>query len=320
MPLSNSVYYLGIDGGGSRTTAWVGDDRKRTLARATGGPGNPVKVGIDCALRNILEAAHIAQRKARLRGQEFEAICAGIAGAGRPSSDRLLLSKLRSGLRARRYILTTDGLIALECALGQSAGVIVISGTGSIAYGRGPDRQVLRCGGWGSVFDDAGSGYEIARRAVAAALRAIDGRGRPTRLGVTLCRALRITHITQVAGMALRPDEIAALFPSVLRAARAGDPEAKRIIHEAGIALAEMAAAILCRMSKPGNSPRVVCAGGVFRSSLAVRRSFAAHLGQSGAHAKVELLRREPVEGALSLARAADGDLGLVNGGPTCQR
>ncbi|MGH9397676.1 MAG: N-acetylglucosamine kinase [Terriglobia bacterium] len=298
------AYFLGIDGGGSGTASWLADDRNRILARATAGPSNPIKVGIDLAGRHIVEAARLALRKAGFGRIVLDAVCAGVAGAGRPGIDRQLLACLRRGLRARHYILTTDGIIALECALGKSPGIVVISGTGSIAYGRDASQHVFRCGGWGSVFDDPGSGYDIGRRAVAAALRGFDGRGPSTRLNRDICQALKIKEITQVVEKPLAPDDIAALFPAVLRAARRGDPVAKQLCRDAGSGLAEMAAAILKRMGGLADGRRVVCAGGVFKASSSVRRSFAIHLHRSAPGAKITLLRRAPVQGALSLARA----------------
>lgn len=298
------AYVLGIDGGGSGTAAWLSGAGGRILARATAGPSNPVKVGDSLAGQRLVEAAQSALRKAGLHRTTIDAICAGVAGAGRPGIDRRLLAAMRRGIRARRYILTTDGIIALECALERSPGVVVVAGTGSIAYGRDSRRRIFRCGGWGSAFDDFGSGYDIGRRAVAAALHDFDGRGPATQLRRDICRALRIKDITQVVEMSLTPDRVAALFPAVLHAAVAGDALAKQLCREAGRSLAELAATVLKQLDGPPAGRRVVCAGGVFKASSSVRRSFAANLHQTVPGAKITLLRRAPVEGAVALARS----------------
>lgn len=297
-------YFLGIDGGGSGTTVWLAGNQ-RVLSRVTAGPSNPVKIGVDLAARRILQASRLVLQKAGLRGIVLDAVCAGVAGAGGPAIDRQLLLRLKRGLRARRVILTTDGVIALESALGQSAGVVVISGTGSIAYGRGSDGRMIRCGGWGSVFDDSGSGYDIGREAVAAALRAFDGRGPSTRLSRDICRALKIQTIPDIIEIPLALDAVAALFPVVERAARLGDAVAKLLCDEAGKSLAELALAVGRRIGAPGEDLRIACAGGVFRASSRVRRSFAVHLRQAAPCVRISLLRRPPVEGALAMARAA---------------
>lgn len=293
--------FLGIDSGGSGTAAWVADGHGRVLGRARAGPGNPVKIGLRPAAKNILAAAHTALDHAGLRTATLDAVCAGVAGTGRPSIDRSLSALLQRGLRTRRFLLTTDGMIALESALGGSPGVVVISGTGSIAYARSTAGEVLRSGGWGSVFDDEGSGYDIGRSAVHAALAALDGRGPRTRLDGDICRALKLKEITEVVEKPLPPDRIAALLPAVLRAAQHGDATAAGLMEVAAGRLALLVTALLRRFDHP-ELPRVVCAGGVFRASVTLRRRFAEIVHESSPGARISLLRREPVEGALALA------------------
>jgi N-acetylglucosamine kinase-like BadF-type ATPase len=295
---------MGIDGGGSRTAAYVADETGRILARATTGPSNPCKVGLAIAQRNLLASAREAIRRSGLSRRALDGLCAGVAGVDRLSIRRALEAALRRAVTARHYLITTDGIAALESGLGASSGVIVISGTGSIAYGRTEDGRILRCGGWGTVFDDAGSGYDIGRKAIASALRDFDGRGSHTRLGEDLCRALKLRRITEVVGASLPPHRIGALFAVVEGAARAGDPVARRLCQEAGRDLADLARALLERMDALNQNLRVVCAGGVFKSSVRVRRSFARHVRHDAPRIRIALLRREAVEGALALARA----------------
>jgi N-acetylglucosamine kinase-like BadF-type ATPase len=299
---------MGIDGGGSGTTACVADEAGRILSRETMGPSNPCKVGFAAAQQQILTAARGAMRKSGLRQQRLDAICAGIAGVDRLSIRRRLEAGLRQAIPARNYLVTTDGITALEAGLGSASGLIVISGTGSIAYARAGDGRILRCGGWGTVFDDVGSGYDIGRRAIGAALRDFDGRGSPTRLGVALCKAMKLRSITEAVGAALPPHRIAALFPVVESVARDGDAVARKICREAGKGLADLAWALLKRMGALNQNMMVVCAGGVFKSSFRVRRNFAERLREHAPRIRITRLRREAVEGALALARAhADG-------------
>lgn len=298
--------FLGIDGGGSKTTAWVANGRGKILARASGGPANPLKAGMERAASHVLDAARGALREARVgHGMKLEAVCAGIAGAGRPAVRREMLKRLRRGIPARRHILTTDAEIALETALGSAAGVVVIAGTGSAALARDMNGHILRCGGWGSRFSDEGSGYDVARQSIAAALAALDGRAPETRLSGGLCRALKIQSIAGVVALDLTPDALAALFPVTLRAARRGDRVARRLCVEAGANLAGLASALLSRMGPPDGPHRVFCTGGVFASSPEIYRAFARRVRRESPGARIELLRRPPVQGALSLARAS---------------
>jgi N-acetylglucosamine kinase-like BadF-type ATPase len=298
-------YFMGIDGGGSGTTACVADEAERILARAIAGPSNPHKVGVKIAERNVLLSARSALRKAALGGHRLDGLCAAIAGVDRPLMRRKFQNVVRNAIPARHYVVTTDGIAALESGVGGSPGVIVISGTGSIAYARTKDGQILRCGGWGTVFDDAGSGYEIGRKAIAAALRDLDGRGERTRLRARVVRALKLRTIADAVGAGLPPHRIAALFPVVEDAARQGDAVARRLCQEAGRDLAELARALLARLKGYSEQSLVICAGGVFKSSLRVRRSFALHLHRSAPHTQIDLLHREPIEGAIALAKAA---------------
>jgi glucosamine kinase len=294
--------FLGIDGGGTRTTAWLAAER-RIVARAVTGPSNPLKVGFKAAQREILQAARLAFRKARRRSPALEAVCLGLAGVDRPQVHGRLLAWLRRSISARHHLLTSDAAIALRAAIGDSPGIIVVSGTGSIAYGRDARGHVLRSGGWGVPFDDAGSGFDLGRKAIVAALHDYDGRGPYTQLATSVCRTLRLPDITQVVLRNLTPQEIAALFPLVLRAARRRDFVAQRLCEEAGSDLADLAVALLKRLGWMRRVVPVVCAGGVFHGSPRVRRSFTRHLRRQAPHARVLLLRHPPVEGALALAR-----------------
>ncbi len=312
-------YFLGIDGGGTRTTAWLADERGHVLTRTVAGPSNPLKVGFKACERELLRAARaaVAASYARRissavpRGRDrrskkapaLESVCVGLAGVDRPPVFRRVLAWLRKSIPARFHLLTSDAAIALRAAVGDSPGVIVVSGTGSIAYGRDDKERVLRSGGWGVLFDDKGSGYDLGRKAIIAALRDYDGRGPYTQLSGRVCGALELPDITQVVLQPLTPAEIAALFPVVLEAARRRDFVAHQLCEEAGQDLAELALALLNRLGWQRRIVPVVCAGGVFRAGALIRRSFRRHLRKNAPGARVMLLRHPPVEGALALAR-----------------
>jgi N-acetylglucosamine kinase-like BadF-type ATPase len=309
-------YFIGIDGGGSRTTAWLADEEGCILGQSIAGPSNPLKVGIAVAARHLITAARQAMRQARRKPIAVEAVCAGVAGVDRSSLHRSLLSVLRRQIPAKHHLLTIDAVIALQSAVGFSPGIIVISGTGSIAYGRDQQGCTFRCGGWGSTFGDEGSGYDLGRKAVMAALKDFDGRGPHTELNKSICKTLRLKSIDQVVRKALTFSQIAALFPVVLDAAKGGDQVAQRLCREAGQDLAELAWVLLKRLGSRWQSIPVICAGGVFKASSTVRQSFTSHLRRrAGKPIRVSLLERPPVAGALDLARAvAKGKLEVARG------
>jgi N-acetylglucosamine kinase-like BadF-type ATPase len=230
------------------------------------------------------------------------AVCAGLAGVDRPAVSRPLLTWLRKAIPAQHHLLVTDAAVALDAALGTAAGMIVVSGTGSIAYARNHRGATLRAGGWGAAFDDLGSGYDLGRKAIMAALCDFDGRGQHTVLTARICQALKLSDITQIVPKRLDAQQVAALFPLVAEAARQGDRVARGLCAQAGRDLARLALALAPRLGRRGQLP-VVCAGGVFRASPTLRRSFARYLHQRIPSARVRLLQREPVEGALAKAR-----------------
>ena len=306
-------FFLGFDGGGTRTAARLADDEGKLLGRAESGPSNPIKVGLGAAERELLKAYRACLREAGIpsaaarapRPPFLRAVCAGISGGDRRTVQRPLLAWMRRHIPARRYLLTSDAAIALAAAVRDGPGLIVIAGTGSIAFARDEQGTVLRAGGWGAPFDDRGSGYDLGRKAVAAALEAFDGRGAHTLLMERICRRLDLGDITEVISQRLEPQQIAALFPLVMEAAGEGDLVASHLCDDAARDLAHLAIALLKRTGWGRRTTPVVTTGGVFTSSILIRRAFARHLRRFAPQARVELLQRPPVEGALWLARAA---------------
>jgi N-acetylglucosamine kinase len=304
--------FLGIDGGGTRTAAWLADGEGKLLGCAESGPSNPLKVGFRLAEREILNVFRRALREARFpptaarasRPPVVRAVCAGIAGADRRAVHRPLLAWMRRHIPARHHLLTSDAAIALAAAVRNAPGIIVIAGTGSIAFARDDQGKMLRAGGWGVPFDDRGSGYDLGRKAVAAALEAFDRRGPHTLLTERICQHLDLRDITEIISKQLEQQQIAALFPLVMEAAREGDRVARHLCDDAARDLANLAIALLKRAGWTRHATPVVTTGGVFRSSILIRRAFARHLRRFAPRTRVELLERPPVEGALWLARA----------------
>lgn len=317
-------YFLGIDGGGTRTVAWLADGEGQVVARSEGGPSNPLKVGFPAAEREILRVsracwqdAGISPRVVRAAHPRFlQSVCAGIAGVDRPSVHRPLLSWMRQHIPARRYLLTSDAAIALAAAVRDAHGIVVIVGTGSIAFARDEQGKVLRAGGWGIPFDDRGSGYDVGRKAVAAALEAFDGRGTATILMEMICRHLSLRDISEIISRKLEPRQIASLCPLVIEAAGQRDPVARQLCDAAARELANLAVALLKRARWMDCPTPVVTTGGVFQANNLIRRGFARHVRRFAPAAQVEMLQRPPVEGALWLARR----LGHTNPGETTRR
>src|SRR5713101_4544531 len=173
-------YYLGIDGGGTKTRCALADETT-LLATAISGGSNMIRLG-ETHARDALHAA-IRQvcATAKIAPAQIHAICIGAAGADRPeiaakirSILAELISEIAPEIALTKIEVVGDMTIALEAACGAGPGVIAIAGTGSIAYGRDATGHTARAGGWGFAVSDEGSGHWIGRRAISAILSAHD--------------------------------------------------------------------------------------------------------------------------------------------------
>jgi glucosamine kinase len=199
-----------------------------------------------------------------------------------------------------------DMVIALQAAFGRGPGVIVIAGTGSIAYARNAEGQTARAGGWGFAVSDEGSGHWIGRGAVAAALRAWDeDQDSSQRLmeGILKPWGLQSRDQLVLAVNATPPPDFSALFPAVLFLADAGDPIAREVLGHAGVELANLAVIAIRRLFPQASNVPVAMSGGVFRSSSLARQIFYNSLRSQHPAAALNPSVVEPVRGALELAR-----------------
>lgn len=223
---------IGIDGGGSKTHAIVADESGTTIGEAFG-PGSAVKPGeaeksadvIADVVKQALEAAsmtHVAPR----------VLCVGVAGAGREGPRQELWQALMSRDLAGDIVVHTDFGIALDDAFGDGPGVLLIAGTGSVAFGRSPTGTSARCGGWGPVIGDEGSGAWIGRKALSIVSAASDGRESPTALTGAVLTAAEVNEVSELIPWAANADreQIASLARVVFSVADSGDLRANALI------------------------------------------------------------------------------------------
>ena len=166
------LYFLGIDGGGTKTTCAVGDE-SQLLAAATAGPSNIVRVGEGKARESLQQCVRQACVAAGIVPEEVSRTCVGGAGAARPELAEIVRRSLAEILPTPVDVVG-DMQIALEAAFNTGPGVVVNAGTGSFAYGRNGQGRTARAGGWGFAIGDEGSAHWIGRAAVSAVLRAAD--------------------------------------------------------------------------------------------------------------------------------------------------
>jgi N-acetylglucosamine kinase-like BadF-type ATPase len=319
-------YFLGVDGGGSKTTAAIGDE-SRILATAAAGPSNIVRVGEPQARESLHQCVRQACAAAAITPAQIAHTCIGAAGAARPEIAALIRRALAEILPSAIDVVG-DTQIAVEAAFDDGPGVIVIAGTGSIAYGRDAHGATARAGGWGFVISDEGSAHWIGRAAVTAALRANDPavegvHDRAAHPDPPLLSALQkawgtrsLEDFVRAANSTPAPD-FSALFPAVLACAEANDNAAQRVLAQAGSELAQIAVVVIRRLfPKPaqqsGGNPAAADApvplamvGGVFRHAPQVRQVFYNEIRQQDLRVQLNPEIVNPVEGALRLARKA---------------
>jgi N-acetylglucosamine kinase-like BadF-type ATPase len=269
--------FVGVDAGGSRTIAALarGPQLVRTVEAK---PANPNVVGLDDAAQVVANAIESV-----LAGACADAIVAGIAGAGSDNVQERLRRCLETRFPGVPVAVTHDARIALRAAVPEDDGIVLIAGTGSIAYAE-VDGSSLFAGGYGYLLGDRGSGYAIG----AAGLREqVDAGDREL-----LVRLYRLpSPVVEVAGHAR----------IVLEQAAHGDDYALRIVHEAAEDLLQLVASIVEKCGHPGLP--LAFAGGLLRERNALSQRLEQRIAEEWFDVTVVDERAEPFAGALALAR-----------------
>jgi N-acetylglucosamine kinase-like BadF-type ATPase len=280
-------------------------DATTLLATATTGPSNIVRVGEAQTRDSLLAAVRQACAAAGIAPQQIERTCVGGSGAARPELAQVVREILGEVLHTP-IIVVGDMETALESAFESGPGVIVIAGTGSIAFGRDRSGRTLRAGGWGFAIGDEGSAHWIGRAAVNALLRDSDRdqNAAHSSLADGLFKAWKVNSLSDLARAAnsIPPPDFARLFPAVVGSQ---DALAKAVLEHAGRELAAIAGVVIgCLFAKEQTeSVRVAMTGGVFRHAALVREVFYNEVRTLDPRAEVNPRVVDPVEGALRMAR-----------------
>jgi N-acetylglucosamine kinase-like BadF-type ATPase len=267
--------FLGVDGGQSSTTALIGNETGRVLGWGTGGPCNHVGKAEGHArfIRALDECVGQACERAGLDREAvaFRAACFGMSGG--PEDKAAIIHET---LRIGTLVTTTDALIALAGATAGEPGIITIAGTGSIAFGRNAAGREMRAGGWGYVFGDEGSGFDICRQALRAALRQEEGWGPATALHAMLLAATASRSANEVLHRFYTDEwprsRVASLAGLVDTAASEGDAVARAILSASAQQLAALAGSVRQALWGAGETAAVAYIGGVFRSAILLER------------------------------------------------
>jgi N-acetylglucosamine kinase-like BadF-type ATPase len=308
----NNGYLVAIDGGQTSTKSLVASLDGTIVGYGRGGPEGHFHSdgGLGKNRSAIHEAIRSALDTACVSATAVQAIGLGLTGVSFAGHEIPMVEDLvREILQPTHIVVAPDCVTNLAGASAGEAGVVVIAGGGTIAYGvlPGGSRQA-RAGGMGYLLDE-GNAFDLGRRAVVAAARASDGRGEPTTLEAVVKGAFQvptirdITKIIYATGFAR--ERLSALAPLVAREAEAGDIAALKIITDAANELAQMALAVVCRLVPSNEAISIYPTGGVFKAGAVLEGPFAAAIHRGWPAAEIKEPRYPPVVGALLLARRA---------------
>jgi N-acetylglucosamine kinase-like BadF-type ATPase len=297
-------YSLGFDSGGTKTDCVLLDARGAVIGEGRGGPANPLRSGYDAAFSSLREASAEAIAAARIRPADVTGVCAGIAGAGRRSVVRRVMVFLTEEFPAALTQVVPDYEIALESAAGSRPGVVLIAGTGSVAFGRNAAGETARAGGYGPWVGDEGSAFEIGRRGVSAVMRTRDMDAPVTMLTKMIPAALDCPDWDDLMLRIMKnPDDVfPKLFPVVAAAANSEDSAAKEILFTSAIGLSNLAMIVIRRLGIKGEEFPLVKCGGVFGHSPLLDTLLDSVLASGALRAKISRLEISPAIGAARMA------------------
>jgi N-acetylglucosamine kinase-like BadF-type ATPase len=292
--------YLGIDAGGTKTDCAVSNGAE-LLGQATGASAKLARVGKEKARENLQGVIRQACEAAKVAPNDVQHVCIGMAGASLAEAVQWAQQTIRELIPDSTIYVAGDHVIAHRAAFGTSPGVLVISGTGSIAFGRNQAGETARAGGWGPSVSDEGSAFWVGREAVAEALRSFDfGKSNGLLSAIANCWKVAPEEVIRLANAA--EPRFPELAGPVVEAAEHGDAQARNIAERAGKALAGLASAVIHKLWPNGGIVPVALSGGVLQGSALVRQAFKEEMRIQQPQAAVSFAYVRPVLGALEIA------------------
>lgn len=297
---------LGVDGGGTKTAVVAMDAARGVLGRGMGPSSNHNDVGAEAAVAALRQAIEQALSEAGAGFADVESICLCLAGVDRPADRERMAGLVRAIYPFPRIAIFHDAVGALAAGTGQLLGVVVIAGTGTIAYGIDRYGRSARAAGWGALLADYGSGFWIGIEALHAIVRAADGRGPTTALTERILARLGLADVESLIpwtyGEPFHWHRFAALAPIVTETAQVGDPIAQEILERAGCYLAESGLAVVRRLQMQGEPFDLVLSGSVWQAGELVLAPFRKAVLAETPQARIVFPSRTAAEGAALLA------------------
>jgi N-acetylglucosamine kinase-like BadF-type ATPase len=299
--------FLGIDGGGTKTVAWLGrvqQDRLAQIGASQAGPSNPRAVGFETAFQNIQQAITAAFEHARLTQRVVKNACLCLAGTGRMEEQETVVGWAKRAGLAQQVRLVSEAEAVLAAvdvrASSDCAEVALICGTGSLAWGRGANHErCVRSGGWGYLLGDEGSGFWLGQQVLQSACKVADGRAPEPAVLARVLTELQLQSADQLVGWCYEQpasrDRIASLAPLAF--------EIDDIVDRGATELAQMVAAVVKQLD--ASRYTLTMSGSVLMRQPKYRRLVEERLKQQSIEPLNLQLVEHPVAGALRLAAEA---------------
>lgn len=262
--------FLGVDGGGTKTNIAIMNAARSIVAEGSGGPSNPLRVGVETAVANIAKAIDDACDRGGVSRGDIVAATLGLAGVRRQDIRERVRESFITRFRIKKTHVTTDADIALYGTTFGKAGLVIIAGTGSICLGVNDAGEKAIAGGWGPVAGDEGGGRGIAGEALHRVAKASDGRGEQTKLSEQAAEYFRASNVENLIGAIYAPQmdnsRIAGFARFVVETAQDGDKIAIEILADAGHELGTAAAAVIRKLGLKNKKIPIGCVGSVFKA------------------------------------------------------
>lgn len=303
-------YYLGIDGGGTKTAYLLTDERDTEVMSFTQSGCSYRELGIDGVVRQISQGMSQLLAAAELSPEVVSGIGLGLPCYGESRENDCLLEQEFARLFAgKKYVLANDVKVGWAGSLGLKPGINIVAGTGSIAYGENAKGESARSGGWSTFFGDEGSCYWLGRRTMELFFKEMDYREPRGSLYSVVMEHFGLTDPVDAIDLWEREyvpcrDQVAALQKLLLRAAEDGDGAAIRLYEEAVKELYLIIRSTASALQLGGESFAVSYSGGLFHAEPFVLPQLKEYVSGLGGYLKKPMF--SPVQGAVLLAKKAE--------------
>ncbi|HDP99843.1 MAG TPA: hypothetical protein ENN22_11760 [bacterium] len=263
-----ATFVIGADGGGTKTELVLVDVTGNLVSKTRVASTNYQAMGGQKVRQELLTGIGRLLKKSNIPASKIDHLFFGLAGAGRKRDQEEVRALFNDTEYKGKITVESDAIIALEGAFATEPGIIIISGTGAICFGKNEEGRVVRSGGWGYLLGDEGSGYSIGRSAIVAALQDFDGRGEKTELRQRITQNFNLNSIDEIIPLVYQNKidrvKIANLAPLVFELAQRGDAKSEEIVRNTGRDLGLLAKAVAQKLNFAGEEIKVALIGSVF--------------------------------------------------------